>query len=473
METSGIKLKDKIGYALGDVGNQLTFGLVGPFLQMFYTDILGIKIKQIARLMLVIRIWDGINDPMWGSIIDRRKNTPRGRFRPFLLWVSVPLAVSCVLMFTDFGFQSAATNLVYAYITYIAFEILYTAINISYGALASVVTSDPKEQSDLSTFRSVGSGLGSLPAAVILPMFVFTEVNQNGIKYNYLNEKTFLYAVIVLCFASVFVNFTSYKMTVERVKRPAASKDYHFFQSIASLRHNRPFIVICIVSMLLIAVALYTMSVNNYLFKDYFKRPALYSAYTVINGAPMLLMLPFLGKLVRKYGKKEICSVGIAFSAAASFLIFFFKTTNPYVYLVYCAVNGLGQSFLTMQIWAFVTDVIDYQELLTGKRDEGTTYSFFSLTRKIGHTLAGAGGVALLDVIGYQVTERGQLPPVQLPQVGEKMYDIATLLPAIALLLTVLSLWFLYPLGKKSLAVMKDDLQLRREQEAVQANAEA
>lgn len=157
--THGIKFKDKIGYAMGDMGGLLTFSLIGAFQNKFYTDVLHIQPAKIVVLILVARLWDAINDPIWGAFIDSRKPTKQGKFRPYVFWFSIPLAVSAVLMFTVIPNLSAAKYLLFAYITYILYGMMYTCVNIPYGSLASVVTDDEKERS------SCPCGVPSAPAS--------------------------------------------------------------------------------------------------------------------------------------------------------------------------------------------------------------------------------------------------------------------------------------------------------------------
>ena len=134
--THGIKFKDKIGYAMGDMGGLLTFSLIGAFQNKFYTDVLHIQPAKIVVLILVARLWDAINDPIWGAFIDSRKPTKQGKFRPYVFWFSIPLAVSAVLMFTVIPNLSEAKYLLFAYITYILYGMMYTCVNIPYGSLA-------------------------------------------------------------------------------------------------------------------------------------------------------------------------------------------------------------------------------------------------------------------------------------------------------------------------------------------------
>ena len=169
--TSGIKAKDKIGYLMGDFGSLCVFGLVQSVLQRYYTDILQINIVSIMTMMIVARVWDAINDPIWGRIIDGAQPRSDGRYRRWIKIFAVPVAVSAVLMFIKIPGLSDGGKLAYAYVTYILFGMLYTCINIPYGSLAQVVTSSDKERSSLSVFRSVGSTFGAMPAMALMSFF--------------------------------------------------------------------------------------------------------------------------------------------------------------------------------------------------------------------------------------------------------------------------------------------------------------
>lgn len=462
--THGIKFKDKLGYAMGDMGGLLTFSLIGAFQNKFYTDVLGIKPASIVLLILVARIWDAINDPIWGAFIDSRKPTKHGRFRPYIFWFSIPLAVCAVLMFTVIPGLSEAKYLLFAYITYIAYGMMYTAVNIPYGSLASVVTDDEKERSSLSMWRSIGAGVGGLPGTILLPMFVYTTTIANdGTKIQTLNGTKLTICVAILSVISIAVYFAHYKMTKERIAPPKKEKsDYNAFKTIGDLVKNRPFVMLCLASMLLIAFQFYYQSTYTYLFADYYHSAGLYSLVTICTYLPMAIFIPVMNKLIDKFGKKELCAYGMIFAAIANFILFFIKTSNPYVFLAFTFLSGLGQTFLVLEVWALVMDVIDFHELRTHRREEGTAYAFFSFTRKLGQTLAGVGLNALLAVINYDAdaSKAGQALP---DAVMSKLYDISTLVPAIALALMAVLLMFGYNLSKNKLATMREELEKVRE----------
>lgn len=464
--THGIKFKDKIGYAMGDMGGLLTFSLIGAFQNKFYTDVLHINPAKIVILILVARLWDAINDPIWGAFIDSRKPTRQGKFRPYIFWFSIPLAVSAVLMFTVIPGLSEAKYLLFAYITYILYGMMYTAVNIPYGSLASVVTDDEKERSSLSMWRSIGAGVGGLPGTIILPMIVYTTtVSADGTKIQTLDGTKLTIGVLILSVISVAVYFGHYKLTKERIAPPKKQKSsYNVFKTIGDLVKNRPFVMICLASMLLIAFQFYYQSTYTYLFADYYHSAGLYSMVTICTYLPMAILIPIMNKLIDRFGKKELCAAGMAFAAIVSFVLFFIKTSNPYVFLVFTFLSGLGQTFLVLEVWALVMDVIDYHEIRTHRREEGTAYAFFSFARKLGQTLAGVGLNALLAFINYdsEASANGQALP---GAVLDKLYDISTLVPAIALALMAVILAFGYNLSKKKLSHLHTELEQIRQNE--------
>lgn len=477
--THGIGAKDRIGYALGDTAGLLTFALISSFLQVFYTDTLGITPGKVAILFMIARIWDAINDPMWGAFVDSRKPTKYGRFRPYILGASIPLAIAALFMFTDlplvinnfFGTNivwSEGQYLAYAYVTYIFYGMMYTGTNIPYGSLASVITDDEIERSSLSMWRSVGAGIGGLPAQILMPMLVYTTVAVGDSMVKRLDPMKVFYAVLILAVLTIVTYFIHFKCTKERIAPPPKQKQegYNVFNTVKFLLKNKPFIALCGVSMLLIAFQMYTQTNYNYLFKNYYGKPGLYSFVTVCTYLPMALFLPVMGKLIRKYGKKEICAVGLGFAAVVNLLMYFLKFTplamNPYAFLVLTFFSGMGQTFLVLEVWALVMDVIDYQELLSGRREEGTSYAFFSFTRKLGQTAAGAGSSALLALIGYDVNK---VDLGQHPHVLERLYDISTLIPAIVLLIMFIILTFGYKLSKSKLEELQAQLAEKRSAE--------
>ena len=204
--TSGIKARDKIGYAMGDVASCLVFGLTQSILNKYYTDVLEIGVLSVMIMTIVARIWDAINDPIWGWIIDGAKASHTGRYRRWIQIFAVPVALSAVLMFADVRGFSAGGKVAWIYVTYILFGMLYTCINIPYGSLAQVITSSDKERSSLSVFRSIGSTFGAMPAMVLASM-CYVRLADGSSRMDY---HKVLIGVIVIAVLSVLAYYLCY-----------------------------------------------------------------------------------------------------------------------------------------------------------------------------------------------------------------------------------------------------------------------
>jgi len=459
---SMIGIKDKLGYAFGDMGLQFTFILLGPYLTMFFTDVLGLPLASITTMMLVTRLFSAFSDPIGASLMDRVRPGKTGRFRRWLVIFCVPTAAAIVMMFTNPGLGTRG-NLIWVYAASIVYAIFFTGVNIPFGSLASVITPLENDRSALSVFRSIGSSAGSMPGLMLLPLLIFTK---NAAGEELLDERKLLTAVAIFAVCSVAALSASFAMTTERVNPPAGSRP-NVVKTLLALLKNRPFLALCLASIMHMSVVNYTQTMTGYVFKDYFQNPGMFTFYSIFNYAPMAILMLFIGKLVARFGKKEVCSAALVVSVVSYAALFLLKTTNPWLYLTLVFLNGLGLSCFTLQLWAIVTDVIDYQGLLSGQSDEGTTFGFFFFARKLGFMAADAGAPQALKVIGYREAVDGAAF-VQTPEVAKKMYSATTGLPAAALLAMFLLMFFVYPLGKKQLGEMHERMAERdREKEVI------
>ncbi|HRX13760.1 MAG TPA: glycoside-pentoside-hexuronide (GPH):cation symporter [Eubacteriales bacterium] len=445
--TSGLKTKEKIGYAMGDVASLMLFSLVTSILQKYYTDVLGISLWSVLILFTITRIWDAVNDPIWGRIIDKRKVGANGRYRPWMLWLSIPLAISAVLMFLKIPGLNAEQYFVYACLTYILFEMLYTGVNIPYGSLASVITTDEKERNSLSVFRSVGSVIGNIP---IMLLIVFVKIVPE-------NSGKITLAVGITAALSVLVYYICYRLTRERVPAPEIKREKgETGKIVKNLIKSRPFVSLCVAAMLLLATQMFVQSYYLYLFNSYFNAQWLSTINQVATYLPVAILMFFMGKFAKTVGKKEICAIGMFFASLLNALLFILKTNNPIVFLSLSFLSGIGNTFFFLQVWSLVTDAIDYNEVKTGIRDEATSYAFFTFTRKIGQTIAGVLSLLALISLGYNETWVSDPTSVPLTATTQ-MYNYAVLIPAVMYLLMALILWFWYPLGKKQLEKLQDE----------------
>ena len=234
-------------------------------------------------------------------------------------------------------------------------------------------------------------------------------------------------------------------------------------QLVGVLLKNRALLGIIGAALSMLLAQLLTQAMNIYLFADYFKSAALMSLTALASFIPMLIMAPIASRLSRRFGKKECSIVGVAVAFVFSALLFVLHVSNPMVYIVLTLCASIGIGFFNMVIWAFITDIIDYQEVKTGSRDDGTVYAIYSFSRKAGQALAGGIGGVALGAVGYVSSTAGSAPVEQSQQTLDGIYNICTGAPAIAYLVVLLLLVFVYPLGKKEVEKNVAILKERRE----------
>ncbi|MBO4410863.1 MAG: MFS transporter [Lachnospiraceae bacterium] len=472
VRTSGLKGKDYFGYAMVDAAGCLVFSLVTTLLQKFYTDIFHLSPLFIMLMFIGARIWDAVNDPIMGRIADTVKPGKFGRYRKWFLFISLPLAITAVLMFIKFpgigeegqGVRTA----VYATVTYVLFGMAYTVLQIPYGSLASVVTTDAGERSKLSVFRSIGAALGSIPV-LLIASFAYAKrtdaagnvvLGENGKAITDMQYEPVLLGVILMAAATAVMLVIAFFLNKERVKtKPLPKAKGAAMRAVKSLFKNRAFLAVSLTGMLLLAGQMFTQSFYTYLFDDYFHANWMNLASQACTYSPMLIMMFLLPKAAKKIGKKEVCAVGVAAAAGANLLLFFLRGMDPsvlmWLFLVLCFVSGLGLTTVVMQLWAMATDAIDDLEVKTGSRDDGTAYSVFNFFRKFGQVLAAVCVNGALLGMNYKV-EKGAVQTLENLKV---MYDLATVIPAVLFGLMALILFVYYPLSRKRV----EELQVEKE----------
>ena len=475
---NAISIKEALGYMFGDLANLLNLSFVSTYLKVFYTDCLlpghGVSAARISTdltiLFLVIRLWDAVNDPLWGLLVDRRRPSRNGKFRPYMRAVAFPLAASVVLCFLNIQnyVNSYALLLAFAYVTYCLYGMMYTGMNIPYGSLASAITDDPEGRTLLSTTRSIGGGVGGAAVTLVAQKLIY----DNGTELN--PRKTFFAAVILAAFAAASY-VTCFYTTKERVLYSPEKKKLDLRLTYGTLFKSRPFLTVTGAG-LMISGLLQFSSFNQYLTKNYFGNSDLSIWVTISTYAPMVALILFMPKIAKKFGKKEITTVGLCLAAAASLVLSLIGPNdklqaNPVPFIICNFGVGTGYSFLSILTWAIVADVIDYQEMKTGIKNESAIYAVYTFARKVGQTVADSGGLQLLykyakydpehTVVGY------------IPGVGERIYKMVSRVMFVAYGITFL-LFLFYPLNKKKLASMQEELakiRAERMEEIEAANA--
>lgn len=439
--------RDKVGYMLGNVANDFTFIFASLYLQVFYTDVLGINAVLVGTMFLIARIVDAFTDTAMGRIADKTKATKNGKFKPWLLRACGPVALASFLMYQTFATNLPMTlRVVYMFVTYLLWgSICYTCINIPYGSMASVMSNEADDRAALSTFRGVGSMIPQILVGVVVPMFLYTTM-EDGTKVA--NASAFPVVALITSLLAVGCYIACYFMCTERVKVTEGAKSISFKDTIKALLGNRALVGISLVFICYLGAQMLNQTINNYIFKDYFGNTMGLSVMNAAGFAPALILAPCAVPLARKFGKKELGIFASALGTVAFSALFFMKTTNMWLYTIINIVGLLGFGLFNLIIWAFVSDVIDDQEVRTGTREDGTIYAVCSFARKLGQAIASALGGWSLGWIGYvEGSTTGQTTEVM-----NGIYNIATLVPTILYLTVGICLILIYPLSKKKVA---------------------
>ena len=443
---------DRIGYMFGDFGNSLLFNFIGSYLLVFYTDAFGISAAAVGTLMVISRVWDAINDPIMGVIVDKRKAGKDGKFRPYLKYMGIPLGIFTILTFLVIPNMPQSMKLPYAYITYIGFGMAYTAINIPYGSLASVMTTDPVERTSLSTWRNLAATFSMILLMFLTPKLIFDAQGAVSVK-------GFVIAAVLYAIIANIAYQLSYRMTTERVVHEVeeTQEKASLVETLKTLAKNRALIGLILGSLGTLTAVFLPSSLNAYLFKDYFQAPGLLGIAGMVGMLGTFVVLPLTTKLVAKFGKKNVSTYSLIISIAAYAVMVFFPSKNPYIYMALTVVSGVGVGFYNMIVWALVGDVIDYQEYISGKREEGTVYAAYSLARKLVQAIVGSIGGFALAAIGYQSGVA-----VQTTEVAESIRMIITVIPLIGFVVGFITMKFVYNLSDKKLEEINNELESRR-----------
>ena len=485
-----IGVKEAAGYTIAEAGNMFNLTYISSYLKIFMTDVLKIAPAKAGLMFIITRLWDCINDPLWGAMVAKRPPSKDGKFRPYLKWVSVPLGLSTVLCFMPYDKLTSNTTilLIICYVAYIFYGMMYTGMNIPFGSLASVITDDPNGRNLLSTFRSIGSGIGGAVVSLIAPMVIYTAKKTQGPDGTLIDvvdqttgkvveiadgNKMFIFGLIMGILSIIFYLW-GFKTTKERVPSEADPQT-DFKATYLGLLKSRPFITVALAGVL-ISGQLQFNSFNAYLYKNYFTNTGLSILGTICNYLPMVCLVLFTPKLSAKFGKKELCgkfsiiaafaSVALAVCANNQSII---DKLNPetgifpaWLFMAALLLIGFGYTFVSLTCWAVVMDVIDYQEYATGIRNESAVYAVYTFSRKLGQTIADGAGLFLLQWAKYDSETAGN-GFITENNTSKKIMLICTIIPAIVYTGVWLLMRFGYPLTKERLEPIYAFIREKRE----------
>ena len=445
-------MRDKIGYMFGDFGNDFTFMLSSSFMMVFYTDIMGVSSVIVGLLMMAARFVDAFTDVAMGQIIDYSKPTKDGRFRPWIKRMCGPVAIASFLIYqSEFAGMPMAFKVVWMFVTYLLWgSVFYTSINIPYGSMASAISANADDRTQLSTFRSIGATLANLVIGTATPLLAYETVPVlSGSRLLMVSGAFSICAVIcyLLCF----------NLTTERVQIPAKTEKFNLGTLFKTVFTSRALIGIILAAICLLLTMLTMGGMNPYIFPYYFRNTAAQSAVAMCSSfGTLLVAAPLAPRLSAKFGKKEVSIAGSLLGAALFLICYLVHPENAWVYLGFYTLAYIGLGLFNTVVWAMITDVIDDSEVRKGEREDGTIYSVYSFARKLGQA-ASAGLVgALLGIIGYSAETQFE------PAVQNGIYTIACIAPVIGFAAIALVLLVIYPLDKKTVDNNVKTLEARR-----------
>ena len=503
---------DKVAYAAGDFGCNMSFALKGT-VQTFWLVYMYMEIGLLSLLVLATQIWDAINDPLIGSMIDNdKRNYKLGKFKSYIFVGACGLLIAGALVFLPLPESIRLSQETFAVVlksvvfilAYVVWDACYTVANVPYGSMLSLVTDDKIGQAELSTWRSIGSMFGNMVPMIILPMLIWKDITYDGSGtlpgfegIHHINPKTgenyaigetmlsplthekvqellggrvFWAALIMGVLGFIAFMFMIKKITIrvdENSVKTNEDEKINIITSFGKFIKNRPAVGVTVAAMGMFLGMQSASTANTIMFATYFHKAELSGLVMLIGFLPMFLFMPFIKKIVDKYGKKEASVAGTIVSVfgAAIMLIFPLMPSSDIalvVYMIGLVFFGIGMGVYTCVSWAMMGDAIDYNEWKFGTREEGTVYSLHSFFRKLAQGIGPSIVLIIMGVLGY-VSERGTVG--QDPQTAHNMCWLVAGLYLFSAVLQFVGLAVIYNIDKKTLEQMNNELAARHTSE--------
>lgn len=379
--------RDLLGYFMGDFGCNMSFTLISSYMFLFYTQYIGISLAHYAIVILITKILDGINDPIIGAIVDRMGANKKGeKFKQWIFRGAPFLALAATVMFIDASDWTYAAKMGLCIGGYILWDLTYTIVNVPYGALSSVMTSKPSQRAALSNARSWGAIIAGVPLGVLIPIFAYEQVTRDGQTASIFRGERMFPIAIILGVVSIIAFTLLYFNTEERIQHVEHEDEevkFNYFKTLKEFFHNRAILGISLASIAQILFIMGGTQLHQLTYQMYFGDGTL-SSYSILTQViPLFVGTAIGGPLVGKVGKKELTTWPMIGAIAVYAFLYFVEIKNP---ILWIAMQILANSFafgMTIYTWGMVSDAIDYQELKTGVRNEGSVYATYSMVRKI------------------------------------------------------------------------------------------
>ena len=472
-EPRKFSIRDSIAYAAGDLGCNMSFALKGT-MALFWTQVMGLS-AWYSLLIIILQVWDAINDPLIGSIVDADRHTyKRNKFLQYIWVGSIGLIVGGALCFLPFPNAPLAAKIVIFMAGYIVWDAFYTVANVPYGSLLSLISSEPADRASLSAWRSVGSMVGNMVPMIILPFLIYNKDHSlNGYM-------VFVAALVMgilgfICFQFMIRNTTIRVDTDVRVNEDQPK--FNVLKAMGNFLRNRPALGATLAAMGMFIGMQGAATAVSVTFQIYFQNPQISGIISMFAMIPIIVFTPLARKMVTKYGKKELSVVGSICSIVGGLGMFIIVPSNVGLdlmfYVISSLIYNLGLGIYSTVSWAMMGDAIDYNEWKTGTREEGVVYSLHSFFRKLAQGVGPALALLIMQSMGYVNNAKPDANGVFTEiDVNLLSWDFAVKLRTLVAALFILSavmqlvgLGLIYNLDKKTLEKMNQELEARRNAE--------
>lgn len=399
---SGLSMKHKIGYACGDLGGCMTFALMGSVVTRYYTNVLQVNTVVLATMLLVWNVWDAVNDPLMGALMDKvfaKHHGQGGKFRPWLLRSAPCVAITFIIFFTVPTYFKGVTMLVVLFFCKILYEGFYTMFNIPMGSMLSAMADTDGERAALSSARGFGSMIGNIIPMIIMPQLLA--------KFGDTSKAFGIGATLCAIVGFVFC-MLHYAWTEERhvSVAPSESNDSVKLTDILNVfRVNRPFLALCIHGICICTMQYVSSTLGTYMYGDVLGNIGMMSMASAVSMPLGILALIITPKIADKVGLERMIRICLLTASAIYFVLFGALMVASVPAIAYMLISSIAMGLASVSIymqWGLVGEAIDYNEMITGKRTEGSIYGTFNLTRRIGQTVGNSAAVLALGWIGYQ-----------------------------------------------------------------------
>ncbi len=461
-------IRDSIAYAAGDLGCNMSFALKGT-MAIFWTQFMKLDLIY-ALLFIIVQVWDAVNDPLIGSIIDAdKRHYKKNKFLSYIWFGSIGLIVGGALCFLPLPSAPTWAKIIIFIAGYVIWDAFYTVANVPYGSLLSLISDDVKDRASLSAWRSIGSIFGNMIPMVVLPFIIYDSDN------NLIGERVFIAALIMgvlgfICFQFMIRN-TEIRVEDSLTLNEEKPK-FNVFKAFGNFIKNRAAVGATIAAMGMFIGMQGATTAVTIVFQSYFKNVQISGIIQLFAMIPIVAFTPLARKMVAKYGKKELATFGAICSVVSGLGLFIVIPSNTnadlIIYVIFQLIYNLGLGIYSTVSWAMMGDAIDYNEWKTGNREEGIVYSLHSFFRKLAQGIGPSLVLVIMVALGYLGENEGN----QVWEVAVKMRYLVAGTFLFSALLQFIGLALVYNIDKKTLDEMNHALGRDSEQAHSEASAE-